>query len=125
MGRGTRTGIPNSRDRFTDWQKDIKRRQKLKEKRVMKKESTIGKEIYTVGETVRAKNAKSKKLDTTGEVIRVRTADDGTILSYDIYIDGITTSRHRRYLCKMRNSDEATVTTEKEDSTGALAEPGS
>ena len=70
-------------------------------------------------------NIKSKKWDTTGVISKLRTADDGTILSYEVNIDGVTTSRHRRYLCKIRNSDEATVTTEEENSTGAQAEPDS
>ena len=48
MGRGTRTGIPNSWDRFVDWQNDIKGRCELKEKRVLKKECNVGKETYTV-----------------------------------------------------------------------------
>ena len=121
MGRGTRTGLPNSWDHLTDWQKDIRRRQELKEKRVMHKERNVGKEIYTIGETVRVQgikskkrdkdrtvgkeiytigenvhvqDIKSKKWDTTGEIIRVRTSDDGTILSYDLDIDGNMTSRH-------------------------------
>ena len=51
----------------------------------MKKERTTGKEIYTVGETVSVKNVKSNKWDTTGKISRVRTADDGTILSYFDY----------------------------------------
>ena len=121
MGRATRTGILNSCDRFVDWQKDIRRRCELQEKRVLKKERTVGKETCTVGETVRVQDVQSKKW----EVIGVRTADDWTILSYDINIDGTITSRHRKYMCKIRNSDEATVATEEENSTGAQAEPGS
>ena len=61
----------------------------------------------------------------TGEISRVRTADDGTILSYEVNIDGVITTRHRRYLSKIRNSDEVTVATEEENSSGAQAEPGS
>ena len=92
---------------------------------MLKKERIVGKETYTVGETVRVQDIKSKKWNTTGEVIGVRTADDGTILSYDIIIDGTITSRHRKYMCKIRNFNEATVATEEENSTGALAEPDS
>ena len=58
-------------------------------------------------------------------ISKVRTADDGTILSYEVNIDGVTTTGHRRYLCKKRNSNEVTVTTEEENSSGAKAEPGS
>ena len=86
-----------------------------------KKERTKGKEIYTVGETVRVQNIKIKKWDATGVILKVRTADNWTILSYEVNIDGVTTSRHRRYLCKIRNSDEATVMTEEENRAGASA----
>ena len=50
-------------ERFVDWQEDIKRRGELKEKRVRMKERTVGKEIYSVGETVRLQNIKTKKWD--------------------------------------------------------------
>ena len=52
MGRGTRTGLPNSWERFVDWQEQIKKRGELKEKRVQRKERTVGKETYTEGERV-------------------------------------------------------------------------
>ena len=61
----------------------------------------------------------------TGLISRVRTADDGTILSYEVNIEGVITTRHRRYLSKIRNSDEVTVMTEEENSSGAQADPGS
>ena len=51
----------------------------------------------------------------------MQTADDGTILSYDIDIDGTITSRHRKYMCKIKNSDEATAVTEEENRAGASA----
>ena len=86
MGRGTRTGIPNSWDRFVDWQKNIQRRGELKEKHICKKERTVGKETYSEGELVCLQNIKSKKWDTMGVVKGIWTADDGTILSYDIQI---------------------------------------
>ena len=58
-------------------------------------------------------------------ISRVRTADDGNILSHEVNIDSVITSRHRRYLSKIKNSDDDTVTTEEDISTGAPAEPGS
>ena len=51
----------------------------------------------------------------------VRIADDGTLLSYDIDIDGTITSRHRKYMCKIKNSDKATAVTEEENRAGASA----
>ena len=56
----------------------------------------MGKETYSEGEVVRLQNIESKEWD------------DGTILSYDIDIDGTITSRHRKYMCKTKNSNEAT-----------------
>ena len=95
------------------------------EKRVMMKERTVGKETYSVGETVRLQclqNIKTKKWDILGVVTGIRTADDNTILSYDIDIDGTITSRHQKYMCKTRNSDEAT---EEENRGGANTATGS
>ena len=121
FGRGVRSGLPNSWDRFVDWQEDIKRRGEIKEKRVMKKERTVGKETYSVGETVRLQNMKTRRWDIFGVVTRVRTADDDRILSYDIDIDGTITSRHRKYMAKVKHSD---VATEQENSAGAEQVPG-
>ena len=63
-----------------------------------KKERTVGKEIYSEGERVRLKDIKSKLWNTEGVVKKVRTADDGSIVSYDIDINGVITTRHRRYM---------------------------
>ena len=82
----------------------------------MKKERTVGKHTYEIGETVRLQNIKSKKWDIFGVVKGIRTADDDTILSYDIDIDGMISSRHRKYMSKVRNSDEET---EEENRAGA------
>ena len=115
-GRGIRSGIPNSFERFVDWQQDIKRRGEIKEQHYLKKERTVGKQTYEIGETVRLQNIKSKKWDIFGVVKGIRTADDDTILSYDIDIDGMITSRHRKYMSKIRNFDEVT---EEENRAGA------
>ena len=82
----------------------------------MKKESTVGKLTYEMGESVRLQNIKTKKWDIFGVVIGIRTADNGTILSYDIDIEGTTTTRHRKYMSKVPNYD---VETEEENSAGA------
>ena len=65
---------------------------------------------------VRLQNIKTKWWDTLGVVKGIQTADHNRILSYDIDIDGTITSRHRKYMCKIRNSDEVT---EEEKRTGA------
>ena len=121
FGRGVRSGLPNSWDRFVDWQEEIKKRGEIKEKRVRKKERTVGKETYNVGETVRLQNIKTRRWDTFGVVTRIRTADDNRILSYDIDIDGTITSLHRKYMAQVKHSD---VATEQENSAGAEQVPG-
>ena len=63
---------------------------------MQKKERIVGKETYTEGKRVRLQDIKSKLWNIEGTVKGVRTADNGTILSYDIDIDG--TSRHRNYM---------------------------
>ena len=71
---------------------------------------------YEIGETVRLQNIKTKKWNIFGVVNGIRSTDDGTILSYDIDIDGTATTRHRKYMSKFRNSDEET---EEENRAGA------
>ena len=80
------------------------------------KERTVGKETYSVGETVRLQNIRTRRWDIFGVVTGIRTADDNKILFYDIDVDGTITSRHRRYMSKVKNSD---VATEQENSAGA------
>ena len=61
-------------------------------------------------------NIKTKRWDTIGVVKGIRTADDDTILSYVIDIDGMIISRHKKYMSKIRNSNEVT---EEENRAGA------
>ena len=82
----------------------------------MKKERTVGKLTYKIGESVRLQDIKTKRWNRHGVVTGIRVADDGRILSYDIDIDGTTTTRHRKYMSKVPNSD---VETEEENSAGA------
>ena len=49
-------------------------------------------------------------------VTGIRVADDGKILSYDIEVDGKETTRHRKYMSKIPNSDDET---EEENTAGA------
>ena len=116
FGRGIRSGLPNSLDRFIDWKEDIRKRGELKEKRFLKKERTVGKLTYAIGESVRLQDIRTKCWDRVGVVTGIRVADDGKILSYDIEVDGRETTRHRKYLSKIPNSN---VETEEENSAGA------
>ena len=72
-----RSGLPNSLDRFIDWKQEIEKRGEIKERRYLKKERTVGKLTYEIGESVRLQNIKTKKWDMFGVVIGIRTADDG------------------------------------------------
>ena len=76
----------------------------------MKKEPTVGKLTYEIGESVRLQNIKTEKWNIFGVVTGFRTSDD------DIDIDGTATTRHRKYMSKLRNSDEET---EEENRAGA------
>merc|ERR1711873_315474 len=59
FGRGIRSGLPNSLDRFIDWREDVRKRGELKEKRFLKKERTVWKLTYDVGES--SINSKTNK----------------------------------------------------------------
>ena len=87
-----------------------------------KKDRSVGKVSYTKGERVRLQDTKTKLWNTEGVVKKVITADDGTIVSYDIDIYGVITTRHRRYMCKIRNVDEEIAVTEEENRAGAGSE---
>ena len=44
---------------------------------------------------------KSGKWKDKGTIESVRTADDGTFKSYAVLIDGVLTTKHRRFLAKV------------------------
>ena len=66
---------------------------------------------------------KNGKWDTKGMITEVRVADDGTVSIYDLMIGDLPTTRHRRYLAKVRNAREAD--SREEDKEGAPALSGS
>ena len=41
-------------------------------------------------------------------VKKVRTADDDTIFSYDIDVNGVITTHQRNYMSKIKNADDET-----------------
>merc|ERR1712131_73741 len=63
LGRGIRSGLPNSLDRFIDWKEDIKKKGELKERRFLKKERTVGILTYEIGEQVRLQDIRTKCWD--------------------------------------------------------------
>ena len=52
-------------------------------------------------------NVKSKVWDRQAVITGVRTACDGTIVSYDIEIGGVKSTRHRKFLRKMNINNVA------------------
>ena len=106
LRRGVRTGIPNSLDRSVNWDRMIELRGMAHEKRVQKP-GRCSKESYTVGETVLVQNIKNKQWSNTGVITEVRLAHDGTIVSYGLDVQGHPTTRHRRYLRKIHQTDSA------------------
>ena len=85
------------------------RRGELIEKRVMKRGRTEGKKLtFSEGEHVWVQCVKSGKWKDKGIIDDVRVADDGTIKSYGVIINGVKTTRHRRFLAKVEqlNSGE-------------------
>ena len=107
MGRATSTMIPNSLRRAIDWRKQIQLRGEQVEKRVQKRGRTEARKlVFEEGEEVWVQCVKSGKWKDKGIIESVRTADDGTIKSYAVLIDGVLTNRHRRFLAKVTNSGE-------------------
>ena len=66
---------------------------------------------------------KTRKWDTKGVITEVRISDDGKVLSYDPKIVDLLTTRHRRYLAKLKNASE--TDSRGKDKGGALTQPGS
>ena len=60
------------------------------------------KQQFQLGEKVLVQNCLNKKWDREGEIIEIRTAHDGTIVSYELLIDGVSAIRHRKYLRKVQ-----------------------
>ena len=75
-----------------DWRIQIEKRGKEKEKKVKKKERIVGKK-----ETYRER-----------VVVKVRTSYEGTIVTYDIDVNGVITTCHRKYMSKIKNADNET-----------------
>ena len=92
-------------------------RGEMRQKRVDKKGRTVGKkEIFAIGEPVKLQDIKTKKWNVDGTIAQVRVSADGTIASYEIETgDGSMTTRHRKYIQKVQNSE---VSNEDRQSTG-------
>ena len=76
----------------------IERRIQKHEDRIKNKNKT-NKILYEVGQRVRLQNIATRDWDLKGTIDRIRIADDGRVVSYDVFTDrNHMTPRHRRYL---------------------------
>ena len=100
LGRNCRGAIPNSLDRNGNWQAMMDNRARQHQLRVDKKGKTP-KEIYEIGEKVLVQDLASKAWNKEATVIAIRTAIDGTIVSYLLDINGYETARHRKFMRKL------------------------
>ena len=73
-----------------------------------KREGTVGKKLtFEKGEEVPVQDMKTRKWDTKGTINEVRISDNRTVLCYDLMIADLLTTRHRRYLAKVKNARKA------------------
>ena len=100
LGRNCRGAIPNSLDRNGNWQAMMDNRARQHQLRVDKKGKTP-KEIYKIGEKVLVQDLVSKAWNKEATVIAIRTAMDGTVVSYLLDINGYETARHRKFMRKL------------------------
>ena len=64
--------------------------------------NVIGSSILYLEADVWVQCVKSGKWKDKGVIDSVRVADDGTIKSYAVIINGVKTTRHRRFLAKVK-----------------------
>ena len=99
LGHGVRSNLPNSVNRNVNWNFLMSIRASQHQKRVNKPGKT-SKDKFDVNESVWVQDCRTKKWDKEGIITNVRTAHDGTIVSYHLLINGHEAIRHRRYLRK-------------------------
>ena len=84
--------------------------------RLYLKKERKDKDKFDLGEIVLVQNVKSGGWNTKGRILDERTALDGTVQSYILDINGLTTTRHRKHLRKITqkllNNEESMNTTE-------------
>ena len=81
LGRNVRGTIPNSLDRNINWKLMMQNRALQHHKRVEKK-GKKPKEIYKIGDRVLVQDMASRQWSKQGTVISIKTAQDGTVVSY-------------------------------------------
>ena len=66
--------------------------------------------MYEVGQRVRLQNIATRDWDLKGTIDRIRTADDGRVVSYDVFTDkNHMTTRHRRYLRPLHKDQDPKI----------------
>ena len=108
LGRNVRGAIPNSLDRNINWKLMMENRALQHKKRVESK-GRKPKEIYEIGEVVLVQDIASRQWSKQGTVISVRTAQDGTVVSYLLNINGFETACHRKYMRKQNIPDDTEI----------------
>ena len=105
LGRNCRGAIPNSLDRNANWKIMMENRAQQHQKRVDKK-GKKPKEMYEIGEVCMVQDMVTRQWSKRATVISIRTALDGTVVSYLLDINGYQTARHRRYMRKLNIPDD-------------------
>ena len=100
LGRNCRGAIPNLLDRNANWKSMMENRAQQHQKRVDKK-GKKPKEMYEIGEVCLVQDMATRQWSKQATVISIRTALDGTVVSYLLDINGYQTARHRRYMRKL------------------------
>ena len=93
-----RSRLPNSINPEVKSSDLIEKRIQKHDARIKNKNKT-NKILYEVGQRVRLQNIATRDWDLKGTIDKLRIADDGRVLSYDVFTDkNHMTTRHRRYL---------------------------
>ena len=117
LGRNIRGAIPNFLDRNFNWKMMMENRALQHQKRVEKK-GRKPKEMYEIGEECLVQDMNTRQWTKRGTVISVCTAQDGTVVSYLLNINGFETARHRRYMRKLTLPVDVEVQRAAQEETG-------
>merc|ERR1712055_296242 len=93
----------------------IERRIQKHDDRIKNKKKTK-KILYDIGQRVRLQNISTRDWELKGTIDQIRTADDGRVVSYDVFTDrNHMTTRHRRYLRPLHKDHDPKIPKTKND----------
>ena len=122
FGRSVRSRLPNSFDPEVRSNELIKKRITKNDARI-KNKNKRNKIIYQIGQRVRLQNVATRDWDLKGTIDRVRTADDGRVVSYFVLTDkNHLTTRHRRFLKPLHEDHDTKSTKNNIDTENYAAE---